>query len=591
MLRASGDIRAIERSGDSLWVGTSGGVFIYDLLREAVVDTITRPVLPSNSVRALRAVSDTLYVGTDAGLAIFDTSGVSWLTPTHNAGHDSIPLAPIRSLDLGLDRTLFIGTYGGGLGAVRGDTSWAITRDDSLLDNKVYGMFQQDDTTFYYATSMGLCAYRDSAWVGFQAGAGIPRGEVRRIIPLSEGRMVLLVGDGGVYRFDGRSARRLSRGGTFPEDAIADIALDESGNLWAAGRFGGIARYRGGTWTAVAEGDDNIWRRPWRCARAGIEGEVYFGSDDGQVLVIMDDDRRTIELPAGLPSGDVRAFREDTDGAVFFLNAGRLARIGPGGDRPVFERFDERVADLAVAPSGGVWVAGRFGIFRREGGRFEPFSVDVRDRDPAFEAIAFDELGALWVAARDGAVYRYDGTAWMRLARAGELAAPRLLVPRAGGGVWAVALSSPPAVARYRQGGWARFGADVLGDAPLVDAARAADGTFFVAAPRAVRRFAPAGTEWMLLTAGSGDAPGTPVEPPRGGRFRCLATDERGGVYLGAGEWVAYIGAGPPRWVRTDELFHAGGLAELFVDSSGVLWAGFERDGMARVPRESVWPP
>jgi ligand-binding sensor domain-containing protein len=523
---------------------------------------------------------------------MLDTAGVRWLTPTHNAGHDSIPLDQIRAIDFGIDSTLYLGTYGAGLAAIRGDTSWAITRDDSLLDNKVYGMFQQDDTTFYYATSMGLCAYRDSAWVGFQAGAGIPRGEVRRVIPLPPDRMILLVGGGGIYRFDGNSARRLSRDGMFPENGIADITLDAAGNLWAAGRFGGIARYRGGNWTPVAEGDDAVWRSPWRCAWADTLGDVFFGSADGVVLAMMDGNLREIRLPVGLPSGSVRRFCPGADGRVYFLNGARLASVAPGEYRAVFEQLPQPLSDLATSPSGGLWAAGRFGLFQQDGNRFAAVAVDVRARDLSFEALTFDEVGHLWAAARDGALYRYDGVAWLRLADHGELGPTHRLVPRTGGGVWAVAMDpSAPSVSRYRQGGWARYEEDVLGTDAVVDAARGGDGTFYLLRPNELRRFVPAGSDWLLVTRPGEDEVGRAVAPPSGDRFRCVAVDADGGMYLGCGEWVAYAGKRAPRWIRTDELFGARGLSALFVDGSGMLWAGFERDGLARVTLESIWSP
>ena len=237
-------------------------------------------------------------------------------------------------------------------------------------------------------------------------------------------------------------------------------------------------------------------------------------------------------------------------------------------------------------------MVGRFGLFRQEGDGFVAFPVDVRDRDLSFEAIAFDELGDLWLAARDGAVYRYDGVAWLRLADAGELGRTHRLVPRTGGGVWAIATEpAAPRVSRYRQGGWARYGPEALGEDVVVDASRGRDGTFFLLRPREVRRFVPAGPQWLLVTRTGADEVATPVVPPDGDSFRCLALDGQGGMYLGCREWVAYVGEGPPRWVRADEIFGAAGLTELFVDAEGYLWAGFERDGLARVRLESVWPP
>ncbi|MCK5406318.1 MAG: hypothetical protein KAJ37_02635, partial [Candidatus Krumholzibacteria bacterium] len=77
----NGDIRALYRVGDSLWVGTSGGLFVYDLGTDQFADHITLGTeLPSNSVRAIAARGDSVYVGTDRGLVVFSDDTVSVFT-------------------------------------------------------------------------------------------------------------------------------------------------------------------------------------------------------------------------------------------------------------------------------------------------------------------------------------------------------------------------------------------------------------------------------------------------------------------------------------------------------------------------------
>ncbi len=284
-LRATRDVRALERVGDSLWIGTTGGLFIYDLGNDVFSDPASiEAQLPPGAVRVIRAKGDSVLIGTDGGLGIFSGGTMSVLSPQRNRRYRGIPLQQIRAIDIGLGGEIFLGTYGLGLAVIGPEGAYAITREDSLLDNKVYGTVQQDDTTYYYATSMGLCAWRDSLWVNFQAGAGIPRGEIRQIVPIKDGVYYLLVARRGIYRFNGARARRVSSGDLFPEDDVAAITVDTRGNLWAAGRFGGIASYRGGRWRPVAKSDPKIWQQPWRCAASDGEGGVFFGAASGLVV-------------------------------------------------------------------------------------------------------------------------------------------------------------------------------------------------------------------------------------------------------------------------------------------------------------------
>ena len=234
------DIRAIYQSGDTLWIGTNGGVVLYDLLQNEIAGKIVAgPQLPGNSVRAIRGHAGDIVVATDDGLAINPLGEAVILTKK-----DDIVYSDIRNVSWGIDSTLFVSTLGHGVGAIKGDHIRHITREDSLLGNIVFDAVEVDTARDYYATSLGLCAYRDSAWVGFQAGAGLPRGAIRQLIPVGEDRFYLRIEDRGIYRFNHNRSVRIRTGEAFGEDEVAAIALGEDGALWAAGRFGGIANRR-----------------------------------------------------------------------------------------------------------------------------------------------------------------------------------------------------------------------------------------------------------------------------------------------------------------------------------------------------------
>ena len=65
------DIRAIYQHGDTLWVGTNGGLVIINALTGEILDKITAgEFLVDNSVRAINGRSNQIYFGTDHGLSV-----------------------------------------------------------------------------------------------------------------------------------------------------------------------------------------------------------------------------------------------------------------------------------------------------------------------------------------------------------------------------------------------------------------------------------------------------------------------------------------------------------------------------------------
>jgi ligand-binding sensor domain-containing protein len=596
------DIRAMERSGNTLWIGTSGGVVHFDLDSATFTRHATLgEVLPSNSVRAIRSKGDSVLVGTDAGLAIFDGDITHVFTNRNRGAYDSLSFDLIRSLDLGRGDAIFIGTYGDGLGVMTPDEGRAITREDSLLDDKVYGVVETwtrgpgdlEEVSHYYATSMGLCAYRDSAWVGFQAGAGIPRGEVRRIFARDGGGYYLLVGVGGVYRFNGARAIDVSPRDVLAGNDIADIAIGRRA-VWAVGRSGGIAVYQNGSWRRIGQGDRLIDAARWRCVYA--EGDdAYFGSADGLLVTVRDNILRKHQLPKELPAGSVRSIVGAGDN-VFLMSGPEVVSVGRAVPRLVRDDSPAGLVTLAADANGGLWAAGRWGIYRRTDGGYSEFVHDIVSADPAFTALCFDEHGWLWTATRSGDVYRYDGELWLRMGEAEEVfgvgeAVEKLCARR--GAIWAAA---PVGVARFDGGSWDVIAADSLGGEVRDLAVRPGDEATVVAVTASrMWRYRDGHGDWRplavvdgtLATADSDSLAAFVVPPSRA--INRIAFDDDGGVYLGTDDGLALIGKGGERWIEPEEGLGGTSIIDLFVDGGEVLWIGFRADGLTRIPLRSLW--
>jgi ligand-binding sensor domain-containing protein len=589
----NGDVRALCRVGDSLWVGTGGGLFIYDLGSSRIAAHVTvGPDFPSNSVRAISVRKDSVYVGTDDGLVIFTPDSVAVFTPGHPRQFEGAPLDLIRRIDFGLDGVVYLSTYGSGLGVLDSDTAWVITREDTLLDDKVYDMVQEDDTTFYFATSMGLCAYRDSLWVNFQAGAGIPRAEVRRIVEAPDGGYYLLIGGRGVYWFDGDRARRITYRDLFVENAVAAIAVDAWGSLWACGAYGGIAVYRNGHWTSFEYEDPGGAKQRWRSASADTTGGVYIGSADGMVLTIQDNVAGKFRLPFELPSGSIEAITADSSGALYVLNGSYLVRVDEGLESISMEHPSPVVAAMAVSPAGGLWTATRWGIYQRDGDRYVEFDARVSERNPVFSAIGFDGVGALWVGTQAGNVHRYDGELWMRMGDADELTggAVRAFAADGRGRLWVTGANGGVSV--YNGARWTVFGPAAYGELPARALAVAPTGVPVLATGSGIWGHDDVGG-WKPVefsTAGAdADSTGSgAVWNPASPDILSLAFDDAGRLYVGTENGIALIDEYGTRWLTYMDGLGGKAVTGVFAQGGEAVWVGFRSDGLTCVPVSSV---
>ncbi|UCH83140.1 MAG: hypothetical protein JSW50_11820, partial [Candidatus Latescibacterota bacterium] len=401
------DVRALHLVDGQLWVGTNGGLLVVDLDTGEIVDRhVAGPLLAGNSVRTIRERQGHIYVGCDEGLSRFSRDSSGGYT-----SHDIAGVSDVRRVDFGGDGRTYVATYGHGVARLDGRRTRWITRADSLLDDKVFAVAPIGEADVFFATSLGLCAYLDSAWVSFQAGAGLPRGEVRDLIEVgqiddsgeNEPTFYVLIAGRGVYRFVGKRGRRVLARRVFEENEVAAIALDSDGALWACGRYGGIARYDRGSWTRIGEDDDDVARARWRSAHAAPDGTVYFGSADGLVAGVRGDVIRKILIPSLLPTGHVGMMAENKQGRLYLSSGPYL--ISTNRDTAGFkeEGVFGSVFAIEVSPADVVYVVGRWGVFRNEDGHWVDVPVAVDPKPPVFVSLAFDSAaGDLWAGTRNG---------------------------------------------------------------------------------------------------------------------------------------------------------------------------------------------
>lgn len=577
------DIRALYEVGDTLWVGTNGGLVALDLLTDEVAGkVIAGPALTDNSVRTLAYDGHGLYVGTDYGLSV--------LRPGGDFVYEKIQstvFSDVRSVSFNFLGDMYIGTFGHGVGVLdRGDGEGniplshlsRITREDSLLDNKVFAVAPVDTGRVYFATSLGFCAYRDSAWVSFQAGAGLPRGEVRQLLHDKDDVFYLLIRGRGIYHFDDTRGRRIRVMNELPSTEVSTITLDSTGAVWAAGRFGRIARHQGGSWTALGTNLPEVLEAKWRCAHTGPSGSVYFGSADGLIAIVRNGDIRTVRLPSQLPSGFVGAMVEDARHHRFIVNGTQLLVCKDADGVPAPDTELGSVFALTRAADGAIWVSAPWGLLRREGDEWQEIRPAIEPRAPVFLSLAFDAGRNLWAGAHDGEVFRFDGQLWVPYAGHGELAAGPIfrIVVDSRQTVWAVTRDT--GVYRFAGRDWEAFGEEVFGPGDIRDATIDGMGRAVVITDYAVWVYDMA-RGWATL----------PLPPVASGANRVVRFDEGNRLYLGTTEGLAVFAAEGGSWFGARDGLGGKEITALLIDSDATLWVGFRTDGISRIPLETLW--
>jgi ligand-binding sensor domain-containing protein len=135
--------------------------------------------------------------------------------------------------------------------------------------------------------------------------------------------------------------------------------------------------------------------------------------------------------------------------------------------------------------------------------------------------------------------------------------------------------------ARFAAGRWRVFPADSFAGEAVRDVAPTPRGAI-VATSGGLWEISGDDPRRLQFTVVRGRGLGGDREP------RSVAVDAAGRCYVGTSAGVLAVGGEHARW-HGGEAGLGEAVADVFVDSNRHLWIGFERDGVARVPLESLW--
>jgi ligand-binding sensor domain-containing protein len=276
---------------------------------------------------------------------------------------DEIAVGEVRSIDVGLDGSIWFACSLGGVSRLNPGGWQTYTESEGLADDRVWAGTVSPDGSVWFGTYLsGLVnRYDGSGWTSYGESQGLgPLNTVWSLASAQDGT-IWAGTDDGVARFNGLSWEMFSP----ITGSVRSVTITDDGAVWIGTyRYkdvGQVARYDGSTWVVYGDGD-SLNGGDWiRALAQSQDGTVWAGTTNG--LFQFGDDRWTA-MPYGPKS----------------------------------------INDIAVAPDGTLWVATEFsGVWHYDGAWRENYWLGDGLLSLRNYAVAIDPSGALWVGGRAGA--------------------------------------------------------------------------------------------------------------------------------------------------------------------------------------------
>jgi signal transduction histidine kinase/ligand-binding sensor domain-containing protein/CheY-like chemotaxis protein len=558
--------RALTQARLSVWTNESG-------LPQGKINTI------------LQTTDGYLWMGTEEGLVRFD--GVRFVvSDRQNAPALRIPF--VSTLFEAPDKTLWIGTYGGGVARLRHGKFEAF-HPELLGSERIREFHTMRSGVIFVATAGGgLLRIEGENVTRFTTSDGLPSDRIWTTIDDGEGGLWIATHGGGVVRWrDGKVQQRISSSEGLPNDVVRALLRDADGTLWIGTDGGGLSIWRNGAIVRTMTTRDGLPNDFIRTLHRDRDGSLWIGTDNG--LACWRGTRlETMGVAEGLPSSVIRAMIEDREGSLWIGTTGGLVRMRDTRVLP-FTRKEglpvDPVRAIFQARNGHVWVGTEGGgLCDVLPGPIHCFNeADGLPHNTVYALIESRD-GSLWAGTDGGGVARLRDGKFVETINTHNAGLPndrvRALVETAEGNLW---VSSSAGLALVRNGRATRI--KEFEDRQLRPLLALPDGSIL------------AGTDGAGLWRVSGDGARVSLVAKLGqglesDRIFSLTMDAAGG-----GVWIGTSGGGLARLDLTNNsvqtLMRSDGLHDDVVfhvvdpAPGGDLWLTSNR-GVYRVKRDRV---
>jgi len=427
--------RALTQSRLSAWTSESG-------LPQATIDAI------------VQTTDGYLWMGSEEGLVRFD--GERFVVSDHQ-NTPALRTPFISSLYEAPDKTLWIGTYGGGVARLRNGRIEAFHPEILGTDRVRVFLTMRNGSIFVATAGGGLLRFDGENVTRFTTRDGLPSDRIWTIADDGDGGLWIATHGGGVVRWrDGRVLQRITTHEGLPNDISRAFLFDPDGTMWIGTDGGGLVAWRNGRIVRTLTSRDGLPNDFIRTLLRDRDGSMWIGTDGG--LARWRGGRaEAMGVAEGLPSAAIRALIEDREGSIWIGTTGGLVRLH---DTRVlsYTRKEglpvDTIRAIFEAHNGHVWVG------TEGGGLCEVLPGPMQCRTEAdglphgtVYALIESRDGSFWVGTDGGGVARFRNGKFVETIDTHSAGLPndrvRALVETAAGDLW---VSTSAGLALVRKG-------------------------------------------------------------------------------------------------------------------------------------------
>ena len=455
-------VQTLFLDGDTLWIGTYGGLNRLDLATNRLSsfqnDNTKPDSLRDNLVVSIaRDAQGWLWVGTAQGLDRMDEEKGTFIHYGPHADGTGIPQIMIRDLHLDRSGRLWVATSGSGLYLYQNasDSFFTIGADknnsEALPSPSVMSISEDPQGNLWFATwNGGISVLEDPVRFRFRT---IRLQDDRLYFVNAQDPELVYAGTwgGGLFIYSKKSGeiegiKTADGTGSVPNDVVYSCLLDEYRVLWIGTNGGGLARSepsekRYKAYISNSENPRSLSPGKATSILEDREGKLWIGVYGSGLNVL---DRSTgifkhywhdPKKKESLPNDIVNALYQDSKGILWVATNEGLARYNPETDSfttylPDPENSgsisDSVVYALKEAPGYKLWVGTYtkgLDLLDIESGIFTHFPPNEQDdhfpQDGLVYALEYDTKGNLWIGYNNGLDryeqgrfirYRYDRT-------------------------------------------------------------------------------------------------------------------------------------------------------------------------------------
>lgn len=403
----------LEDKQGRIWASTDKGVAVYEYGKWRNVST----GLPALDVKCLVETERdgwTLLAGTVNGVARLE--GEHWVNEVEGS---RLPNSSVRAMietESQGKRTLWVGTFGGGVAEVSGSSIKVHNKTNGLASDLVLSLKStytpQGEPVLWVGTYNGLSRLWRGQWTTYNTSRGLPSNDIRALAATSteDGMMMLWIGtnNGGLARMS-PAMMTFDKSVGLSDNSILSILEASDGSYWF-GTYNGLTRYKQGIWTVYNEKDGlpgNVVS-----ALGEVEGQLWVGTTNGGIARF-DGSRFTVyDTKHGLPNNTIMCITttrsEDGRLGLWVGTYNGLVRIENEPKTHILEQLPNKYVTAVAESSRALWVGTRKGLARYEAGRWEVVT-----------GLPSEHIISLMVTdVADGGEYLWVGTNGGGLARA-----------------------------------------------------------------------------------------------------------------------------------------------------------------------------